>query len=822
MAEMADSVSGSNSGSSSILPKIQEIGIAGSSPYNSFSFPSSTLMEFPSYESLAAKSQITPSNTVSLGVRTGESNEEAGADGFQIAGWNDPVACQLEELLSLNLYENYQCVIRKIAAFGYSEELAEKALLSIGLNSGGKDFGSNVVDHTLGLLRKGKEIDTSRGCIFKDLQHLVGYTLLEMICVLRAVKPFLTVGDAMWCLLICDMNILHACAPEGNFPSYYNGEEILGETSSSAFPQLNPEGQSSQSVHPNISKASFPKTQNFQFESLKFGSFPNLYNTRLPHLYDGLDQGKESLVSASDTMEKNCGAMGDFFRITSQHAAEENLEAGKLSSTSKNRSELKTQQKWFPLEKNCWAFSGGRLSSSGFLVVEKRIKPPGNPPVKHMKKASSQMCMAVGADGRHHFCTPPDLPSSDVLAALPTKDTICTLPAKNTKSSVLFPPEKNTTSKLECGILETSKTPDYYARIPYDKSLRKYIPQDKNDEVILKLVPWLQALQKELHGWNEWANQKVMQAAHRLRRDQYELKTMRQEKEETKQDKKDQQTLEENAIRRLSEMELALRNASGQVESANTALRKLEVENTVLNKEMEGAKLWAAESAASCQKATEREQKALKKAQTWETQKGLLQEELVTEKCKVTRLQKEVEEAKTLLNQIEVLSIRKEREQLEALMKTEEDLIKQQAKNDMQKYMEEIKRLENKLSLLRLKRESSRMVAFQGATGGGYANFLTKRNAQGPKGNQTPAMFNRAVGFVDSMGTRGVRRERECVMCLSEEMSVVFLPCAHQVVCAKCNELHEKQGMKDCPSCRTPIQQRINASYARISGRGIG
>ena len=54
-----------------------------------------------------------------------------------------------------------------------------------------------------------------------------------------------------------------------------------------------------------------------------------------------------------------------------------------------------------------------------------------------------------------------------------------------------------------------------------------------------------------------------------------------------------------------------------------------------------------------------------------------------------------------------------------------------------------------------------------------------------------------------------VRRDRECVMCLSEEMSVVFLPCAHQIVCGKCNELHQKQGLRECPSCRTPIERRI-------------
>lgn len=60
-----------------------------------------------------------------------------------------------------------------------------------------------------------------------------------------------------------------------------------------------------------------------------------------------------------------------------------------------------------------------------------------------------------------------------------------------------------------------------------------------------------------------------------------------------------------------------------------------------------------------------------------------------------------------------------------------------------------------------------------------------------------------------------VRRDQECVMCMSEEVSVVFLPCSHQNVCAKCNELHIKAGLGDCPSCRTPIKRRILVYGAR-------
>ncbi|KAE8731559.1 hypothetical protein F3Y22_tig00002799pilonHSYRG00181 [Hibiscus syriacus] len=96
---------------------------------------------------------------------------------------------------------------------------------------------------------------------------------------------------------------------------------------------------------------------------------------------------------------------------------------------------------------------------------------------------------------------------------------------------------------------------------------------------------------------------------------------------------------------------------------------------------------------------------------------------------------------------------------------------------------------------------------------GSYAGkFTDNRHCTGQKEPRTPLTV---IDFHEFSGKGVVKRERECVMCLSEEMSVVFIPCAHQAVCIACNELHEKQGMKDCPSCRSPIQRRINVRYAR-------
>lgn len=161
-------------------------------------------------------------------------------------------------------------------------------------------------------------------------------------------------------------------------------------------------------------------------------------------------------------------------------------------------------------------------------------------------------------------------------------------------------------------------------------------------------------------------------------------------------------------------------------------------------------------------------------------------------------------------------SIRKEREQIEASTKSKEDMIKSNAEKNLQKYKDDIEKLEKEISQLRLKTDSSKIAALKRGIDGSYASRLTDiRNGLDHQNSWAPYISDVVRDFQDYSESGGVKRERECVMCLSEEMSVVFLPCAHQVVCTTCNELHEKQGMKDCPSCRSPIQRRISIRYAR-------
>ncbi|XVF21840.1 hypothetical protein REPUB_Repub12eG0124300 [Reevesia pubescens] len=769
------------------------------------------------------------------------------SEDFEPVDWDDPIACQLEELLLSNLHTIFRNAITKVVECGYKEDIAEKALSRCGLYQGGKDLVSNVVNDALASLKKGKEGDIS-SLVFEDLQQLLEYTMLEMISVLREVKPCLSVAEAMWWLLMFDLNILVACEVEGDILRNFGCKEVSGESSSDSTPQSRSETQNPETIlpssnEPNVSKPSSPCSQNYQPETLKFGSFHNFPSPKSHLACEGLMPDKESLVSM--------GASGDYVPVAS--ISGEISRTGLKGCSKKELAALR--QKSFNVEKyraayGKGAFRAGKLATIGSFVVEKRINSPSELPSVHMKSASSKIVMEARAlaDESHHVLTnsSPDLVVADNSSTLPMKCTKSAVSSANTGLAPSSSLENKPVPKSEGRTSKSSKTPDpdaekkpapnaegrtsmsykstdYYAGIPYDESLGKYIPQDEKDELILKLVPRLQDLQNELNSWTQWTNQKVMQAARRLCKDQAELKSLRQEKEQLK---KEKQIMEENTMKRLSEMEFALNNATNQVEDANSTVQKLKVEHSTLKKEMEVAKLQAAASAASCREALEREQKALKDVQSWDGQRSLLQEGLASEKQKAAELQRKVGKAKNIYNQTEITrkqervakekfhtqaaSIRKERECLEAAAKVEEDKIKLKAEKCMQKYGEEIKKLENKLSELKMKQDSSKIAALRRGTDGGNGQCSSVN-----EGNQIPSFSKMVVDIKDYSGSRGLKQERECVMCLSEEKIVVFLPCAHQVLCVKCNELHQKQGMKDCPACRAPIVCRICARFAK-------
>ncbi|CAL1397033.1 unnamed protein product [Linum trigynum] len=757
------------------------------------------------------------------------------------ADWSDLTESQLEELVLSNLDAIFKSAIKRIVTFGYVEEVVTKAVLRSSVCYGCKDTVSNIVDNTLAFLRNCEEIDPSKEHCFDDLQQLEKYILAELVCVLREVRPFFSTGDAMWCLLICDMNVSHACAMDGDPMSGFAGD--------GSHSKLEPEGSESNVTRTTPCKP-VPSIPCSPSTSIPPGVSHVIRPKNNGSVLNGLLSDKEgSATSAFDPVDKCFSIAGP----SQLPVLEERFTVSRKVHSGSSKREFILRQKSVHLEKSYRTYGskgslrGGKLSGLSNLILDKKLKSVSDSAAVNIKNASIRLSKAMGVVDN----SPPDGgksgPSSSVSFSLETPSTTSSLPKAHilpvlppANSSPVLPLVSVTyplsTADTELSLSLPTKAQNYsFSGKPCDnKPMAQWVPRDKKDEMIVKLLPRVRELQNQLQEWTEWANQKVMQAARRLGKDKAELKLLRQEREEVERLKKDKQTLEENTMKKLTEMENALGKASGQVDRANSAVRRLEVENAVLRQEMEVAKLRAAESAASCQEVSKREKRTLVKVQSWEKQKGMLLEELVSEKRKVSQLLQDLDAARQQQDQQEarwkqeekakeeLLSqaskIRKEREKIESWSKSKEDMIKLKAETNLQKHKEDIQKLEKEISQLRLKADSSKIAALRRGIDGTRAPMDFKTNPAVRKETNRSNHGLPEVVITDfndyCLDDGGVKRERECVMCLSEEMSVVFLPCAHQVVCTNCNELHVKQGMKDCPSCRSFIKRRVAVRYA--------
>ncbi|GAB2273604.1 hypothetical protein Dimus_008391 [Dionaea muscipula] len=344
--------------------------------------------------------------------------------------------------------------------------------------------------------------------------------------------------------------------------------------------------------------------------------------------------------------------------------------------------------------------------------------------------------------------------------------------------------------------------------------------EDEKDEILFTLMHQVKDLERQVKERKEWAQQKAMQAARKLSSDLTELKVLRMEREETQRLKRGKQTLEDTTMKRLSEMENALRKASSQVDHANGAVRQLEVENAEIRAEMEASKLSASESVTTCLEVAKREKKCLKRLLAWEKQKTKLQEEISTEKQKITHLQqhlvminstqKEAEDkwkqevkAKELAG-AQIEEERRAKEAAEISNKRKLETLRLKIEIDFQRHKDDLQRLEQELSRLKSTIPSA-VQSDHPSDGFPCGNAEVMR----PHGETVTRLLRQLQ--LDNSPDKEVSSssDRECIVCMKEEVSVVFLPCAHQVMCASCGEDYGKKGKATCPCCRVPIEQKI-------------
>lgn len=608
----------------------------------------------------------------------GRPREELGMEELQEVGWDGPAEAKLENLLLKHLDGIFKTAIRKIVSHGFTKEVATKAVMRTGLYYGDKDTVSNIVDNTLKLLKNapGKHSSSGEYC-FEDLQQLQKYVLAEMICVLMEVRPFLSIGDAMWCLLLCDMNVSHACEIENDpLSSFSRDDSRDGRSNIQSKPDANissvaplsvvdvgssePDKDSPVLSSPqHVSQAELPTASGIpNLPAGRFSASRNLQGVR-----SAPKAGQGKVLASTDLSAEESNTSSESQPVPSK----EKSVVGKKGHGGTSKRESFLRQKSIHSEKSYRGYGSKgswrttKLGSNGNFVFDRKGTSVSASNGACLNNTSMKLSEGVGgdvtrADSSSNLCFSTRISGSSsgpnslkCPSSLSTFNTELSLSLTSTRGD-------GVTHHLNSGS-EVESCSSFHG-VPPDKRGGQWLPEDKKDEILLKLVSRARALQAQLQEWTEWAQQRVMQAAHRLNKDKAELQSLRREKEEVIRLRKERKALEENSLKRLAELENALIKAGHQVSRTNASVQKLRCENVKLRYDMEAARLHAAESAPSCQEVSNREVKINKQFQSWDRERASLQGELLAEKNKLTQVQQLVTRAKEDLDQLEVNSFK--------------------------------------------------------------------------------------------------------------------------------------------------------------------
>ncbi|XP_071701775.1 MND1-interacting protein 1-like [Rutidosis leptorrhynchoides] len=625
-------------------------------------------------------------------------------------GWGYCTEEQLEQILLKNLEFLYNEAIVKLVALGYDDDVALNAILRNGHCYGGMDVLTNILHNSLTLLNSRNEDvgDDDNEQMFVDLKQLEEYSLAGMVCLLQQIKPHLTKGDAMWCLLMSDLHV--------------------GRASVMELPNSNRDGNNNSDSSGTI--------------------------------VDNVEKLSNDSVGVTPALCRFHGGWGFG-----------NGGTGMLK---------------FPVNRFL-SYAASEMSLQRDIECPKRFNL--SPSMKMLLKQNVAM-FAAGYKANTIHVSNGNLSNGHVSNAVVEK-------VESVKNQEVV---NMMLSKFRDMNLEGET---------------EFVAEDQKDEMILSLMNQIKDLEKQVKERKDWAHQKAMQAARKLSHDLTELKTLRMEREETQQLKNGKSNVEDPTLKRLSEMETALRKASGQVDRANAAVRRLENENAEIRAEMEASKLSASESINTCLEVARREKKYLKRLLAWEKQRVKLQEDIAGEKRRIVELQEEmvqVEAAKKLAEtkwrqeqkakELALANVEEERrlkEATEANNKRKQEALRSKIELDFQRHKDDLQRLEQELS--RLKTSTNNLDNNQSTN---------RSTSQVPNGGSLPTIA-RLLNELDDLDETEGGVDRECIICLKYEVSVVFLPCAHQVICASCNDEYGTgtRGRATCPVCRVVIEQRI-------------
>jgi hypothetical protein len=131
------------------------------------------------------------------------SKEVVGLNGFRYVGCND-----LRDTALSSLHMFFKTAVEMLSREGYNEDAILNAILDSALCYQFDGPITKIAENARTLLQNINQADYSRSeNVDADLHMLGLYILCKASSLLKTYYPFFTWGDALWCILLCDMDI---------------------------------------------------------------------------------------------------------------------------------------------------------------------------------------------------------------------------------------------------------------------------------------------------------------------------------------------------------------------------------------------------------------------------------------------------------------------------------------------------------------------------------------------------------------------------------------------------------------------------------------
>uniref|UniRef100_A0ACD5YJQ8 Uncharacterized protein n=1 Tax=Avena sativa TaxID=4498 RepID=A0ACD5YJQ8_AVESA len=683
------------------------------------------------------------------------------SDGFQYVDWTD-----LRDIALYSLHVFFKTAVETISHEGYTEDAVIHAIRDSALCYQFDGPITRIADSARAVLKSGQQVDSPLSENIDMHLHMLGlYVLSCASSLLKKYFPFFTLSDALWCIILCDMDISIAHAFSVDMSSYGNEQSDWLVVNNQSV--NDPSGSYSYSASESPGGAALPQSEHVKHWRAALSQSPERMWSKVLAEYiaihksarrDHVSSSGQDHVSSSGQLEKP----SSLARTVVAH----NKKAARGTSSKKTLKENRSVMTFLE-------------SASSTLTGTSKV-------AKGLKSSTSFSTMCLSNLSL--------LKRIEVVSSQPISSPV------NHSSSSSSTGKTVTKQQTEPGGLIQFSLPNTPAdgfefEFSHDGMQTSWVPKDRKEEMALDLIRHLGELKLEVKIWTDWASERLLQSLKRLAIEQPFLALLRQEKETS---------VDGVLIQKLQETKKSICDISVELDRADSLELKLTEEVELSARERDSARLQEEQSATRFADILRKENVSSVKLKSIETEKILLREELAAERSNLCRLLKNLEQAEGYKYLLEK-KLKEGEKMMDGAMKQVH-----LARNELERIKMSARR-ESSNVLVNAENEKKRLQT------------RAKELQQHVKGLELDLACGRPQRLVVFTGPPGLRldsvqQERECQLCLDEDVAVVFLPCGHQIVCISCNQLHQDKGVPNCPFCRSPIERRICARFNNSLG----